>query len=200
MPEPIDYYFDFSSPYGYLVSGQIDEMAARFGRSVTWRPILLGLVFPVTGQSAVVDQPLRGDYARHDWPRFARLLGIPYVEPARFPIPTQAAARSFYWLTGHDAELAKRLARALYHAYFGEGIDISAPRTVIEIAATLGVEEGALEAALEDQRVKERAKQETEAAMARGVFGSPTFVVDGEMFWGADRLWQVRRWLDWGGW
>ena len=69
MAEPIDFYFDFSSPYGYLASTEIDALAARHGRSVTWRPFVLGAAFKLTGQRALTEQPLRGDYARRDFAR-----------------------------------------------------------------------------------------------------------------------------------
>jgi 2-hydroxychromene-2-carboxylate isomerase len=200
VPAPIDYYFDFSSPYGYLVADQIDAYAERHGRTVKWRPFLLGVVFQQTGQEPLSDQPVKGDYCRHDWQRFARLLGVPYHEPEPFPIPTQAAARAFYWVADQDEALAKRLARALYHGYFAEGKNISAPETVVAIAGSLEIDGEALAEALETQVVKERLKAEVSAAIERGVFGSPTFIVDGEMFWGADRLWQIKRWIEQGGW
>ena len=88
------------------------------------------------------------------------------------------------------------MARAVYHAYFGEGRDISPPKVVVEIAESQGVDGAALAAALGDPAVKDRLKAETLAAMERGVFGSPYVMVDGEPFWGADRLDQVDRWLE----
>ena len=72
MSAPLDFWFDFASPYGYLASTQIDDIAARHGRTVRWRPILLGAVFKVSGMKPVMDQPLRGEYLTHDAPRFAR--------------------------------------------------------------------------------------------------------------------------------
>ena len=200
MPAPIDYYFDFSSPYGYLVADQIDAYAERHGRTVKWRPFLLGVVFQKTGQKPLSEQPLKGDYCRHDWRRFARLMGVPYHEPEPFPIATQAAARAFYWTADQDEALAKRLARTLYRAYFAEGKDISSPEIVTGIARALGIDMDALAAALQSPEIKERLKAEVSAAIERGVFGSPTFIVDGEMFWGADRLWQIKRWIEQGGW
>jgi len=200
MAEPLDFYFDFSSPYGYFASLRIDGIAARHGRAVRWRPFLLGVVFKTTGQAPLTAQPLRGDYARRDFARSARLYGAPLSWPERFPIPTQAAARTFYWLDDRDSDLARRFARAAYHAYFGEGRDISPPDVVVEIAREAGADGDALAAALVDPAVKARLKAETEAAMARGVFGSPFVFVDGEPFWGADRLDQVDRWLATGGW
>ncbi len=200
MAEPIDFYFDFSSPYGYFASRLIDDIAARHGREVNWRPFLLGVVFKITGQTPLTQQPMRGDYAVRDFERCARLYDIPFTWPERFPIPTQNAARAFYWLSDSDPARARDFARAAYHAYMGEGRDISTPGAVVEIAEGLGIDGAALAAALGDPAVKERLKTEVEAAIAAGIFGSPTIVVDGEPFWGADRLDHVARWLETGGW
>jgi len=200
MAAALDFYFDFSSPYGYFAAERIDAIAARHARAVDWRPFLLGVVFKTTGQTPLTEQPLRGDYARRDFARSARLYGLPFTWPERFPIPTQAAARAFYWLDAREPEAARALAKALYRAYFGAGRDISPPAVVIDIAAGLGVDGAALATALNDADVKDRLRRSTEAAIARGVFGSPMVFVDGEPFWGADRLDQVDRWLATGGW
>ncbi len=200
MAAPIDFYFDFSSPYGYFASLEIDAIAARHSREVNWRPFLLGVVFKITGQVPLPGQPMRGDYARRDFERCARLYGAPFTWPERFPIPTQNAARAFYWLDDCDAAQARAFAKAACHAYFGEGRDISPPKVVVEIAQSLGVDGPTLAAALGDPAVKERLKAEVSAAIEAGAFGSPYIVVDGEPFWGADRLPHVERWLETGGW
>ena len=85
-PAPIDFYFDFSSPYGYLAAHRIDGIAESHGREVMWRPFLLGVVFATTGQSPLIGQPLRGAYALHDMQRGARALGIPFAMPENFPV------------------------------------------------------------------------------------------------------------------
>lgn len=197
---PIDFYFDFSSPYGYLASERIDGLAEKHGRAVTWRPILLGVIFRVTGQAPLTEQPLRGDYARRDFARSARLYGVRFVMPDPFPISTLAAARAYYWLGERDPAGARALAHGVYRAYFGEGRDMTSAEAVVGVAEALGIDGGALAEALRDPAVKERLKAETEAAIERGVFGSPTIVIDGEPFWGADRLDHVDRWLETGGW
>ena len=71
MLQPIDFYFDFSSPYGYFASTQIDALAAKFKREVTWRPFLLGVVFKVSGAKPLIELPLKGDYFKHDFERTA---------------------------------------------------------------------------------------------------------------------------------
>lgn len=195
MSPPIDFYFDFSSPYGYFASTQIDELAARHGRAVTWRPILLGAVFKVTGGQPLPTIPLKGSYAAHDLARTARLLKVPFRMPTRFPVSGTAPSRAYYWAADRDPALARKLAQALLYAYFAEDRDISNPEVTGNVAAKLGVDKSELTQALADPAVKERLKIEVDAAIERGVFGSPYIVVDGEPFWGADRLDQVEKWL-----
>ena len=197
---PIDFYFEFSSPYGYIASQIADDFEKRVGRPLKWRPMLLGPVFKITGQAPLVEVPLKGEYSKRDFTRTARLHKLPYRHPPKFPIGTVAACRAFYWVDDRDPGQARALAKALYRAYFVEGIDISAPSAVVDIARTVGVDGAALAAALEDPAVKERAKQEVDGAIARGVFGSPFFLVDGEPFWGVDRMPMVEDWVRTGGW
>jgi len=188
---PVDFYFDFSSPYGYFAACRVDELVGRQGREVAWHPILLGVVFEVTGGRPLPSQPLKGEYARIDIPRSARLLGLPYRHPARFPVSGQAGCRAFYWVQRDDPEAARALARGLFDALFVSDRDIGDPAVVIEVAAAQGIDRAALAAALADPEVKAFPRGATERAMQAGVFGSPFFVVDGEPFWGNDRLDQV---------
>lgn len=198
--EPLDFWFDFSSPYGYLMSEKIDELAARHGRKVRWHPILLGVVFQATGSAPLTLQtPAKAAYSLRDFARSARFMGIPYNPPSRFPLPTQNAARAYYWLHRQDCGLARRFAHAVYRALFVADRDISAPETVVEIAAGLGVDREQLAASLASPEIKARLKDECDKALATGVFGSPHVIIDGEAFFGADRLPQIERWLETGG-
>ncbi len=200
MAAPIDFYFEFASPYGYLASTQIEDLGARHGREVAWHPIMLGAAFKETGARPLTQTPLKGPYLRQDVPRFARLLGVPFREPPVMPANSLAASRAFVWLEPDEPELAKRFAQAVFHAHWGLGQDIGAPEQVAEIASPLAIERGALLEAVADPSVKDRLKLATAAAIERGVFGSPFVFVDGEPFWGADRLDQVDAWLARGGW
>ena len=198
MAEPIDFYFDFSSPYGYFMSEKIDGIAAGFGRKVRWHPILLGVVYTVSEGKPLTELPLKGDYAVRDIARSARFHGVDYTPSAPFPIPTQAAARAYYRLHDQDCTLARQFAHAAYRAYFQRGQNISDPAQVVAVAQTLGVDGAALAAALQTDPVKARLKTACADAIAKGVFGSPYVVIDGEAFWGVDRLPQIERWLDTG--
>jgi 2-hydroxychromene-2-carboxylate isomerase len=197
---PVDFYFEFSSPYGYIAAELAEDFERRIGRPVRWRPILLGPVFKVTGGSPLTEIPVKGEYSKRDFARSARMHKIAYNHPAKFPIGTVAAMRAFYWASDRDPQQARALAKALYRAYFVQGVDIGAPATVLDVAASVGIDKAALAAALEDPSLKERAKREVENAIAAGVFGSPFFVVDGEGFWGSDRMPMVEEWIRSGGW
>lgn len=199
MNGALTFHFDFSSPYGYLASTKIDGLGAKYGREVIWKPFLIGATFKVTGLPSLVEVPLKGDYARHDFARSARFHGVPYNHPEPFPIATQAPARAFYWTDAQDKVRAKQLASALLKAYFVDGINISNPADTVAVAKGLGHDTGALEAALNDPDVKALLKTEVDAAMAKGVFGSPFVFVDNEAFWGIDRFDQIERWLATGG-
>ena len=197
---PIEFYFEFSSPYGYIASRLVDDVARRTGREVAWKPFLLGPVFKATGQAPLVDVPMKGEYSKHDFARSARFHQVPFRMPTKFPIGTVAAVRAFYWLADRDAAQARAVAKALYTAFFTADRDISDAAAVIAIAAEQGVDAAALKAALDDPSVKDRARREVEATMARGVFGSPFFIVDGEPFWGNDRIPMLEAWVTRGGW
>ncbi len=200
MANPIQFYFDFASPYGYMAATQISRLAAKHGRSVEWKPFLLGVVFKVTGGVPLPNAPLKGDYSRLDMERSARLFNIPYKLPSKFPIASQSPARVIYWLESQGAARQEAVTLALFRAYMVEDRDISSPETAADVAATVGLNRQKVLDVIADPVMKEKLKAETEAAIARGVFGSPYILVDGEPFWGFDRLDHVDRWLQSGGW
>jgi len=199
MSDPIDFYFDFSSPYSYLASEMIDELAAKYAREVSWRPILLGAAFQKSGLPLLVTVPLKGEYSLRDFDRSARFYGIPFKFPANFPLATQSAARGYYWLQAQDTKKARAFAHAVFRAYWVDGRDVSALGVVQEIAAGLGIDREALAEAVAAPELKDRLKSETDGAIAKGMFGAPYLIVDGEPFWGADRLPQLEKWLATGG-
>jgi len=200
MARPIDFYFEFASPYGYLASTRIDDIGARYGREVVWHPIMLGAAFKHTGAQPLMHTPLKSDYFLHDVPRFARYLGVPLTRPDVMPVNSLAASRACLWAEEQAAGLGKRLAKALYAAHWGEGRDIGPPEVVAEVAEPLGLDRQKLLDAVADPAIKQRLKDATEAALERGVFGSPFIFIGDEPFWGADRLPQVEAWLERGGW
>jgi 2-hydroxychromene-2-carboxylate isomerase len=197
---PIEFYFDFSSPYGYLASERIDAIGAEFGREVAWHPVLLGVIFKTTGMSPLVSQALRGPYHKRDMERSARKHGTKFALPDSFPFNSVYQCRIYYWLLQSDVAQAKAYAHAVFRAAFTQNRTVPEAEDAIALAVELGHDAAAVTAGMQDPAVKDRLRQETQDAMHKGVFGSPFIIIDGEPFWGNDRLGEVREWLQTGGW
>ena len=197
---PVEFWFDFSSPYAFFASLEIDRIEQRHRRRVLWRPFMLGVAFKQTGMTPLSRTPMRGDYARHDWARLARQLNVPFRLPSNHPIAALPASRAYYWIEEHHPEAAKRFARASFNGYFVDNLDLSRPDIVADLAATFGVPRVALLEGISSQAIKDRLKRCTAEAIDKGVFGSPFFIADGEPFWGADRMPMLDAWLETAGW
>jgi 2-hydroxychromene-2-carboxylate isomerase len=192
----IDFYFDFSSPYSYIANEWIDAVAARHGRTVRRHAILLGVTFQAAELKSPVAYPIKREYALRDFQRSARFEGVPYTPPPEFPIPTQNAARVFWWL--HDTRgdaAAAAWATTCFRAVFARGVALHEPAALKALAEEHGLDPAEAEAVWSDPTWKQRLKAENDDAISAGVFGAPYFVVDGEPFWGNDRRPQIERWL-----
>jgi 2-hydroxychromene-2-carboxylate isomerase len=202
MAAPLAFYFDFISPYGYFASLRVEELAAHHGRTVDWRPMLLGVaVLKVMGLKPLMDTPLKGDYVRRDVLRHARRHGIRLGRDPNAtignPLPP---ARAFYWVKQHHPQLATPFARALFHAIWAEGHDLSTPEAVGAIPLPAGLDRAALVEGTASDEAASLLRNAVADSIKAGIFGSPTIVVDGEPFWGTDRLQEVDEWLATGGW
>ena len=200
MPvSPITLFFDFSSPYAYLASTQIEAIAARHLRDIEWVPVLLGPVFEATGSRPLVEQPLKGDYARIDIPRSARFYGVPYHQPDPFPIATFQAARVLIGLQQEDDQHALPWLHACFAAYFADNRNIAELPVLDAIGAEIGLPAGTVERFTADAAIKARLRANVERALAAGMCGAPFMVADDQPFWGVDRLPQLEHWLQTGG-
>ena len=202
MKPALRFHFDFISPYGYFASLRIEAIAARHGRAVEWHPMLLGVsVLKVMGLKPLLDTPLKGPYTEHDVLRQAREHGITMARAPRDavmnPLP---CARAFAWVRRHHPAQAAAVAHAIYGAYWGEGQDLSTPDALRALALPDGLSADALADAAAGDEAAALLRADVEASLQAGVFGSPTVVVDGELFWGVDKLDQLDRWLTRGGW
>jgi 2-hydroxychromene-2-carboxylate isomerase len=196
----IEFWFDFSSPYGYFASETIEQFAAETGRTIVWRPFLLGVLFPKTNMAPLIQMPIRGDYARRDCDRIARLLGIPFCLPASHPYSAVKASRAYYWLEANRPDQAVAFAHAIFRAHFAKGDDPSETSVITDIANELNLSATELLNAIQDEAMKAELKRRVDEAVAKSVFGSPFFIVDGEPFWGWDRMQMMRQWIERGGW
>ncbi|HET6372918.1 MAG TPA: DsbA family protein [Candidatus Polarisedimenticolia bacterium] len=188
----VELFFDFSSPYSYLASTRIEQICERHAATLLWKPILLGPIFKEIGKVPLLNRPAEGEHARLDLARWAAWLGVPLNFPPTFPVNGLAACRGFPF--AHEAGKGGAYCRRLLEACWGEGRDIGERAVLDEVAAELGLDTAAYGASLSTPEIKEWLRQETDSAAKRGVFGAPTFFVDGqEMFHGNDRLFMVEQ-------
>ena len=195
MSAPIDFYFDFSSPYAYIASEWIEGVAARHGRTVNWKPVLLGPIFQAAQLKSPVSHPNKREYSLRDFARSARFERLPFVMPATFPLATHNAARVFWWLHDQHPEKASAWVHACFRAVFGRGEDLGEVPVLKALCESQGLDAEAAEQVWNDTHWKDRLREANEEALAAGVFGAPFFVIDGEPFWGNDRKTQIEAWL-----
>jgi 2-hydroxychromene-2-carboxylate isomerase len=188
MSKAIEFYFDFGSPATYLAWTQLPTIAAEHGAALIYRPVLLGGIHKATNNASPAAVPAKGAWMRVDLARFARRYGVRYTHNPDFPINTLMLMRIASGAQMQDEQLFTRYVDTVFRAMW------EAPRNMGELATVRSVLEGAgLDASrllqfAEDPAVKDRLKQDTEAAVARGLFGAPTMFVGEDMFFGQDRL------------
>jgi 2-hydroxychromene-2-carboxylate isomerase len=196
MASAIEFYFDFSSPYSYIASEQIESLAARTGRALHWRPILLGAVFKASGGAPLTEvYGPKARYSVRDFARSAAFVGVPYRHPTVFPIGAVAASRAVLCLQRDQASKAVPYIHAVFRAFFVDDRNVGDATVALDIAQSLGIDAARLAAGVQEDAIKNALRVEVEQAIARGVFGAPTIFVDGEMFWGHDRFDQIERWI-----
>lgn len=200
--KPIQFYFDFISPFGYFASLRIDELAGRYGREVEWTSMLVGVsVLKVMGIPPIVELPLKGQYVINDAKRYARQHHVAFERPAVSPTSRPVAAgRAFAWAKEIDPAAAKRLAGLVFHNYFVRGLDIAEDSVLSACVSEAGLSWHAFEAARAEGNPATLLRRNVEDSIQRGVFGSPFFIVDGEPFFGLEKLPVVEEWLAAGGW
>lgn len=182
----IEFFYDFGSPAAYLAYTQMPHIAERTRAQVVYRPFLLGGVFKATGNRSPIEIPAKGAWILTDFARYAAQYGVPFGIPASFPLNSLNLMRGAI-----AAELEGRLipySDAVYGAIFGERRNMEDPVVIAEVLRGTGFDPAAIMAAIGKPEVKDRLRQNTEDAIARGAFGAPTIFVGKEMFFGQDRL------------
>lgn len=193
-PQPVDIWFEFASSYSYLAVMRVEAAARAAGVPLRWRPFLLGPVFLSLGwnDSPFNIYPPKGRYMWRDMARLAAKYDIPFQLPSQFPRNGLLAARVA--CLGQDQPWIAAFARAAMRANFGEDRDIGQPVVIAEILTALELPAEALITQAQTPANKEALRAQTEQATALGIFGAPTFLVGGEMFWGNDRLDDALAW------
>ncbi|MEM8653453.1 MAG: 2-hydroxychromene-2-carboxylate isomerase [Pseudomonadota bacterium] len=193
MAEPVEFWFEFASTYSYLAAARVEDACAEAGVPLVWWPFLLGPVFAAQGmtQSPFNMYPVKGAHMWVDMARCCADQSLPFARPSSFPRGSLLAARV---AAAHaDEPWIGAFVRAVYHANFAEDRDISEDALVAEVLAEVGQDARAVCAAATRPEGKALLRQATEEALARGLFGAPSFTVGGALFWGNDRLEQALR-------
>jgi 2-hydroxychromene-2-carboxylate isomerase len=183
----LDFWFDYSCPYAYLASTQVEALAARTGARLVYRPMLLGGVFAANGTPQKLFATLGPAKAAHnarDLDRWAELWGVPLTMPADHPLRTVEALRATI-ACGIDP----RVVHAFYRAYWVDGRGPSQEATMREVLAAAGHDPARVLEAIARPEAKDDLRRRTDEAIALGIFGAPAFVLDGKtMYWGQDRM------------
>ncbi|KQP39850.1 2-hydroxychromene-2-carboxylate isomerase [Pseudorhodoferax sp. Leaf274] len=198
MPD-IEFFFDISSPWTYLAFHNIQPLADEFGAKVIWRPFMVGGVFntvnPTVYESRRTPVPAKQAYLGKSLADWARWTGVQVNFPPKvFPVNSVKVMRGCLVLDGEGKLPA--FARAAFEAYWRDDLDIAQDEVVREVCARAGVDADALLLAIAQQPVKDALRDNTEALIARGGFGSPTIFLGDDMYFGNDHLPLVRAALE----
>lgn len=195
MSKTVEFFFDLGSPASYLAHTQLPDLCRDAGAALVYRPMLLGGVFQATGNASPAMIPVKGRYMIRDLARFAERYGVPMRFNPHFPINTLTLMRLLVAVQLHQPERFNDALQALFQAIWVDGINMGDPATVAGVLVAAGFDATALQAQIVEPAVKDALKATTKEAVKRGVFGAPTCFVDGEMFFGQDRLDFVRETL-----
>jgi 2-hydroxychromene-2-carboxylate isomerase len=186
MARTLEFYFDYGSPYSYLADTQVETIARRSGATLARKPMLLGGVFKATGNASPMTVALKSKWSAFDMPMWARYYGVPFNRNPYFPVNTLALMRGA--AAAQIDGLFERYHPAMYKAMWVDGRNLNDINEVAAVLSEAGLDAPKFGRRIQDQDVKDRLKQTTEGAVARGVFGAPTCFVDDMMFFGNDRL------------
>jgi 2-hydroxychromene-2-carboxylate isomerase len=192
MARHLRFCFDYISPYAYLASTQLRELAARHDVEVELVPVLFAAMLASTGSRGPAEIPARQAYLVHDVTRLARALRVPLAPPATHPFNPLAALRATHAVDGEDRW---RLVDALYRAAWVEARRVDDPQVVAAVGAEQGLDGAALLARAASDEVKAALRAATDAAIHQGAFGVPTMIVDDQLYWGVDSLPLLERYL-----
>jgi len=187
MTKTVEFYFDFGSPYSYLAYKALPAIAARNGAQIAWRPMLLGGVFKATGNHSPVEIPAKGKWLQQDLERWAARYAAPFRRNPHFPINTLVLMRGAAGVQLRGLDFA-RYTEAMFSAMWEQARNLGDLREVAAVLSAAGFDPAAFETLVGDPAVKDKLKTDTEQAVARGVFGAPTFFVGEDMYWGQDRI------------
>jgi 2-hydroxychromene-2-carboxylate isomerase len=191
MSKSVEFYFDYGSPASHLAFFELQRIAGAANAEIAWRPILLGAVFKAIGSHSPAEIRPKGEWMFKDLSNYARRYGVPFKKNPYFIINTLPLMRGA--LVAEARRELPRYSETMFNAIWRDGLNMGDPAVIGEALALAGFDAAAYFAATQTAAIKDALKARTEAAVARGVFGAPTFFVGDQMWWGQDRLDWVQR-------
>jgi 2-hydroxychromene-2-carboxylate isomerase len=185
-----EFWYEFGSTYSYLTVSRIEDLAHAAGVTVSWRPFLLGPIFAKQGwnDSPFNVYPAKGRYMWRDMERLCVKYGVPFARPSRFPRSGLLAARIACLASAESEPWLPDFVGAVFRANFAEDREIGNTAEVRSILDELGQPGAELVERAQTPENKQRLRDHTQRAIELGIFGAPSFIVGGELFWGNDRL------------
>lgn len=182
----VEFLYDYGSPFSYLADRHLPAIARRAGATIIHTPVSLGAVLKATGNSSPAAVPAKGRYMGIELRRWAERYGCPAPANAHFPINTMKLMRGA--VASRRIDVFDRYHAAIFDAFWAKGMNLGDDAIFSGVLESAGLPGAEILAAIETQAVKDELRANTDGAVARGMFGAPTFFVGGEMFWGNDRL------------
>ena len=189
MTKTVEFCFDVISPAAYIAWHVLPKIAKAAGAQIKYTPMFLGGVMQATGNRPPGTVEAKGAWMARDVPRWAKMYGLEYQRNSVFPQMTITAMRGA--VAYQDDPVFQPYITALYKALHVENREVQKPEVMAEILASLGIDGVEFMARVGDQAIKDKLKANTDDCVARGVFGAPSFFVEGVMHWGQDRLFMV---------
>ncbi len=186
MTKTVEFWFDYGSPTAYLAHRRLKDVARRVGAAIEFRPMLLGAVFQATGNRTPMEIAAKAKWMERDMSDFAERHDIPFVMNPYFIINTLPLMRGA--LVAEQRNELERYSDAMFDAVWRDGRDMGDPKVIGAALAENGFEAAAYFAGVQKQEIKDELKRRVEQAVAKGVFGAPTFFVGDKMWFGQDRL------------
>lgn len=191
MTKTVDFYYDYISPASYLAWTQLADICKRNNASINYKPVFLGGILKANASNSPVLIPAKWEWMKADFLRYAEYYNVPYQLNPHFIFSTLNALRGAIWaLSNNQIEAYNQV---MFNAAWVEGKDLSDKKVLVEILEGAGINSADVLKAIANLEIKSALIQSTEDAVKLGIFGAPSMIIDGEMFFGQDRLIWVER-------
>ena len=184
----LEFYFDVGSPYSYIGLYRMLALAEQYPVNIVWKPILLGGVLKAHGNNSPLEIPAKARYSIMDINRWAKIWDIPFTINPYLPINTLQLMRLVTAIQMYRSDQFVSALKTIFNAMYREPKNLNDVNELLQLANSLNLTVAQIQSWLLNEQVKQQLKQATEAAVEKGIFGAPTWLIDNDMLWGVDHL------------